>query len=142
MNKGNPTPGQPGEPQPAEAPRDEAPRDEAQRNEAQRSEAQRSEAQPAEPQERDARRRLRELLAIPERERTDALWDEIVSLEIQLAPGNRAPSGQPDAGHRQEPGRRQGRPDQGRRREGASDAKPSKHFFKRSKRGPGAPNKA
>jgi hypothetical protein len=44
----------------------------------------------------DPRRRLRELLAIPERDRTDAQWDEIVELEIQLAPGNRAspaPSG-------------------------------------------------
>ncbi len=101
----------------------------------------RNDAQPAESQERDARRRLRELLAIPDRERTDALWDEIVALEIQLAPGNRAPSAQPDAGRRQEPGRRQGRPEQSRRREGSSDAKPGKHFFKRSKRGPGAPNK-
>ncbi len=142
MNKGNPAPGQPGEPQPAEAPRDEAPRDEAQRDEAQRNEPQRREAQPAEPQERDARRRLRELLAIPDRDRTDAVWDEIVSLEIQLAPGNRAPTGQPEGGRRQEPGRRQGRPEQARRREGSSDAKPSKHYFKRPKRGPGAPNKA
>lgn len=50
--------------------------------------------QPAQPQ--DPRRRLRELLAIPERDRTDAQWDEIVELEIQTAPGNRAvplPSG-------------------------------------------------
>ncbi len=143
MNKGNPTPGQSGEPQPAEAPRDEAQRDDAQRNEAQRNEAQRAEAQPAEPQERDARRRLRELLAIPDRDRTDAVWDEIVTLEIQLAPGTRAPSGQPEGGgRRQEPGRRQGRPEQARRREGSSDAKPSKHYFKRPKRGPGSPNKA
>ncbi|MCX7898162.1 MAG: hypothetical protein N2441_09860 [Rhodocyclaceae bacterium] len=37
----------------------------------------------------DPRRRLRELLAIPERDRTDAEWDEINELEIQLAPGNR-----------------------------------------------------
>ena len=36
------------------------------------------------------RERLRELLAIPERNRTDAEWDEIASLEIQLAPVNRA----------------------------------------------------
>ena len=140
-------PGQSGEPQPAEAQRDEAQRDETQRNEtqrndAQRNDAQRAEAQPAEPQERDARRRLRELLAIPDRDRTDAVWDEIVTLEIQLAPGNRAPSGQPEGGRRQEPGRRQGRPEQARRREGSSDAKPSKHYFKRPKRGPGSPNKA
>ncbi len=37
----------------------------------------------------DPRRRLRELLSIPERDRTDAQWDEIIELEIQLAPGNR-----------------------------------------------------
>lgn len=35
------------------------------------------------------RRRLRELLSIPERDRSDAQWDEIIELEIQLAPGNR-----------------------------------------------------
>ena len=48
------------------------------------------------PQPFDPRRRLRELLSVPERDRTDAQWDEIVELEIQLAPGNRAvpaPSG-------------------------------------------------
>ena len=38
----------------------------------------------------DPRRRLRELLAIPDRDRSDALWDELIELEIQLAPGNRA----------------------------------------------------
>ena len=37
----------------------------------------------------DPRRRLRELLAIPERDRTDPQWDEIIELEITLAPGNR-----------------------------------------------------
>lgn len=40
----------------------------------------------------DPRRRLRELLAIPDRDRSDALWDELIELEIQLAPGNRASS--------------------------------------------------
>lgn len=44
----------------------------------------------------DPRRRLRELLSIPERDRTDEQWDEIVELEIQLAPGNRiGPAGGP-----------------------------------------------
>lgn len=44
----------------------------------------------------DPRRRLRELLSIPERDRTEEQWDEIVELEIQLAPGNRAgPAGAP-----------------------------------------------
>lgn len=35
------------------------------------------------------RRRLQTLLAIPDSQRTEADWDEIVELEIQLAPGNR-----------------------------------------------------
>ena len=35
------------------------------------------------------RRRLRELVSVPERDRSDAQWDEIIELEIQLAPGNR-----------------------------------------------------
>ncbi len=51
------------------------------------------EPQPApvrnEPQAPDPRRRLRELLAIPDHQRTDAIWDEIIELEISLAPGNR-----------------------------------------------------
>jgi hypothetical protein len=40
-------------------------------------------------QEGDLRRRLKELLAVPERDRTDAQWDELAELELQLAPGNR-----------------------------------------------------
>lgn len=43
----------------------------------------------------DPRRRIRELLAIPDRDRTDAEWDELNELEIQTAPGNRATGGQP-----------------------------------------------
>jgi len=39
---------------------------------------------------------LRELLAVPERDRTDEQWDELNELEIQLAPGNRA--GPPQGG--------------------------------------------
>lgn len=35
------------------------------------------------------RARMQELLAIPERNRTDAEWDELIELEIVLAPGNR-----------------------------------------------------
>ena len=103
---------------------------------------QRNEAHPAEPQSQDPRRRLRELLAIPERERTDAIWDEIISLEIDLAPGNRALSPQADVGRRQESGRRPEpgrRPDQGQRQEPTSRAKPDKRFFKKRRRGPGSP---
>ena len=36
----------------------------------------------------ELRQRLREMLSIPERDRTDAQWDEIIELEIRLAPGN------------------------------------------------------
>lgn len=43
----------------------------------------------------DARRRLRELLSVPERDRTDEQWDEIIELEIQLAPGNRVSANEP-----------------------------------------------
>jgi ABC transport system ATP-binding/permease protein len=54
-------------------------------------------AQPVqqEPRAFDPRRRLRELLSVPERDRSDAQWDEINELEIQLAPGNRVAPGQP-----------------------------------------------
>jgi len=38
----------------------------------------------------DPRRRIRELLSIPDRDRTDAEWDELNELEIQTAPGNQA----------------------------------------------------
>jgi hypothetical protein len=46
----------------------------------------------------DTRRRLRDLLSIPERDRTDEQWDEIIELEIQLAPGNRVSSNEPMGG--------------------------------------------
>ena len=43
----------------------------------------------AAPPPNDNRRRMRELLSIPERDRTDEQWDELIELEIQMAPGNR-----------------------------------------------------
>jgi hypothetical protein len=46
------------------------------------------------------RRRLQELLAIPERQRTDEQWDEINELEIKLASANREDA--PDQGIRRE----------------------------------------
>jgi hypothetical protein len=56
-----------------------------------------SQPQPVQPaaQSFDPRRRLRELLSVPERDRTDPQWDEINELEIQLAPGNRVSPGHP-----------------------------------------------
>ena len=41
----------------------------------------------------DFRRRIRELLAIPDRDRTDEQWDELIELEIRTAPGNRESTG-------------------------------------------------
>jgi hypothetical protein len=98
-----------------------------------------------EPQAPDPRRRLRELLAIPDHQRTDAIWDEIIELEICLAPGNRiqgSPGAQQELGRRQGPGQGQGRrPEQARRQDPTPGAKPAKRFFKKSKRPPGAPPK-
>lgn len=48
----------------------------------------------------DPRRRLRELLSIPEGQRTDPQWDEIIELEVQLAPGNRIGGDLPRTGNR------------------------------------------
>jgi len=76
--------------------------------------------QPAQP---DPRRRLRELLAIPERDRSDAVWDEIIELEIDLAPGNRASVPQGDGGRRHDPGRPQ-QPPGGQRAGGRPFKKP------------------
>lgn len=61
------------------------------------------EAAPANPPQ-DNRRRLQQLLSVPERDRTDEQWDEIVELEIRLAPGNRADAGggQPGNNNRRE----------------------------------------
>lgn len=61
----------------------------------------------------DPRRRLRELLSIPERDRTDAQWDEIIEIEITLAPGNRESDRTAD----RSPDRRQGTGSNGRRSE-------------------------
>jgi hypothetical protein len=99
-----------------------------------------------EPQAQDPRRRLRELLLIPDHQRTDAIWDEIIELEICLAPGNRVQGAQAEPGRRpvpgQNPGQSQGRrPEQARRPDAAPGTKPSKRFFKKSKRPPGAPPK-
>ncbi|HLA34907.1 MAG TPA: hypothetical protein VJ001_08585 [Rhodocyclaceae bacterium] len=60
----------------------------------------------------DPRRRMRELLAIPDSQRSDALWDELIELEIQLAPGNRISDPSAEGGGRgvSKPKRPEGRP--------------------------------
>lgn len=95
----------------------------------------------------DPRSRLRELLAVPERDRSDAVWDEIISLEIDMAPGNRAQPAQGEGGggrQQQQPGRQQqGRRPEQQARQGQDPAgrnKSGKRFFQKRKRGPGAPN--
>ena len=62
------------------------------------------------PQPIDLRRRIRELNAIPERDRTDAEWDELNELEIRTAPGNR----ESDRSQERPLEKRQGAPAQGR----------------------------
>lgn len=90
----------------------------------------------------DPRRRLRELLAIPDHQRSDAIWDEIIELEICLAPGNRVQGASAEPGRRPAPGQGQGRrPEQPRRQDTTPGVKPSKRFFKKSKRPLGAPPK-
>ncbi len=95
------------------------------------------EAERPNPQNQDPRRRLRELMAVPERDRSDAQWDEMIELEIQLAPGNRSQEQRGPAGQRQEPGRRQDagrRTEQPRRKEPGSGGAPAKPFAKKARR--------
>ncbi len=61
------------------------------------------------PQSIDPRRRIRELNAIPERDRTDEQWDELNELEIRTAPGNRESDRAPE--NRQGPSGQSRRPD-------------------------------
>ncbi|MCF8150606.1 MAG: hypothetical protein K9J80_07660 [Sulfuritalea sp.] len=89
---------------------------------------------------------MRELLAIPDHQRTDAIWDEIIELEISLAPGNRIQGAQAEPGRRQGAGQGHGqgqgrRPEQQRRPDQTPGAKPSKRFFKKPKRPQGTPPK-
>lgn len=62
---------------------------------------------PQQQQVPSGKQRLRELLAIPERQRTDAEWDELNELEISLAQGNREGAPEPQQGNRQ---KQQGQP--------------------------------
>lgn len=88
---------------------------------------------PTAPQPNDLRRRLRELLSVPERDRTDEQWDEIVELEIQLAPGNRI-SGSPGGGGG-------GGPSQGGGQPGGSGNQPSQQRKHRPRGNNRRPNK-
>ena len=76
------------------------------------------------------RRRQQELLAIPERLRTDAQWDELNELEIALASANRAET--------REPAVRRNAPEPASRPKPGGDAqgkKPARKFHKRPPKG-------
>jgi len=95
-----------------------------------------SEQQPISP-----RQRLQALLAIPERQRTDAQWDELIELEIVLAPGNREGAPQPGGGRRNPNGPPGGHPKPGGGGGGGGGGphgkKPGKKFHKRPPKGNG-----
>jgi hypothetical protein len=76
------------------------------------------------PTTNSARARLQELRAIPERLRTDAEWDELNELEIQLAVGIRP--GAPGAGARGEPAAGASAHRSGRKRRGRLDRRSRK----------------
>lgn len=67
------------------------------------------------------RRRMQELLAIPESQRTDEQWDELNELEISLASANRLDSREPSGGGGGG-GRRKPPPPQG---QGAGQSQPA-----------------
>jgi len=129
---------------PAELPSAELQPAEAPSAEAQPVVVQAADGQPAqqpqrnEPPRFDPRRRMRELMAIPERDRSDAVWDELIELEIQTAPGNRALSPNSNPGQ-QQPQQQFRKPDQGKRQgqqqpRGKSGKRP---FNNQNRRGPG-----
>ncbi len=74
------------------------------------------------------RRRLQELLAIPERQRTDAQWDEINELEIALSQVNRTENLTPGARRNAATPPNHPKPDAGAQR-------PLKKFHKRPPKG-------
>jgi hypothetical protein len=83
-----------------------------------------------ESQPNSLRRRLQELLAIPDRQRTEAEWDELNELEIMLASGNR--EGTPEQGVRRAGPGPGGYPKPGG---GAHDKRPGRNFHKRPPKG-------
>ena len=83
-----------------------------------------------EPQSTSPRHRLQALLAIPDRQRTDAQWDEINELEIMLAPGNR--EGAQNHDFRRNNTASAGHPKPGG---GPHGKKPGRKFHKRSPKG-------
>ena len=89
------------------------------------------------PQPTPPYQRLQELLAIPERQRTEDQWDEINELEITLTPVNRAVTSQQSA--------RRGAPvpaEQLKPRDGSQGKRPLKKLRKRPPKGSGSAGSA
>ena len=84
------------------------------------------------PQPISAHHRLQELLAIPERQRTEEQWDEINELEITLTPVNRAITSERSIRHKSAV------PDQFKPRDGTQSKRPLKKLRKRPPK-PGSP---
>jgi len=82
------------------------------------------------PPQNPARARLRELLDIPDRDRTDEQWDALNELEISLAQGNR--QGAPQPGQGQRDNRQQMQP--GQKPKGPNLAPPNKRFIRKHKK--------
>jgi hypothetical protein len=85
---------------------------------------------PQQQQAPSGKQRLRELLAIPERQRTDEEWDELNELEISLAQGNREGAPDPQQGNRQ---KQQGQPGGGKQNPGGQRKRDQ---FQKGKRPP------
>jgi hypothetical protein len=87
-----------------------------------------------EPRPISPRQRLQALLSVPDRERTDAQWDELNELEIMLASGNREGNRDetPKQDVRRNPTAPAGQPKPGGGRHGK---KPMKKFHRRPPRG-------
>ena len=91
------------------------------------------------PQPPSPRRRLQELLSIPDNQRTDEQWDELNELEIKLAPGNRDPGNREDHGEQGQPRNNQGQGGgggggqggRGEPRGGPGGKRPARKFHKR-----------
>jgi hypothetical protein len=81
------------------------------------------------PPQNPARARLRELLDIPDRDRTDEQWDELNELEISLAQGNRQGAPQPG---QQRDNRQQMQP--GQKPKGPNPSQPNKRFNRKHKK--------
>ena len=93
------------------------------------------------PDHETARTRIRQLNAIPDRDRTDAEWEELNELEIMLAPGNREGAPDPSRLHGQQnrgrgPGGPGGNPGGGNNPGGGQHRRNKKNFQHRRPKGP------